>query len=205
MRPAGAPPYTTMAPTPYELRWRQKVLSLCAVFLQMIGIAAVLYQSPGYWTQPYHTSALSGQAWVDELIQGHPDRIYNELGMRLHVFLAFVANLRALGGLETSKKGVSVEEQAAIFLYACVTGLSVRHLGERFQRSNETISKYVPSPGLSIVLIVVVDISARSWMWFRASHSTQHMCSYRLRRHHWPVSSKTTPSFFHSSRMCLGP
>ncbi|KAH9172558.1 hypothetical protein EDB89DRAFT_1835298, partial [Lactarius sanguifluus] len=24
----------------------------------------------------------------------------------------------------------------------CVTGLSVQHLGERFQRSNETISKY---------------------------------------------------------------
>ncbi|TEB21271.1 hypothetical protein FA13DRAFT_1643125 [Coprinellus micaceus] len=66
----------------------------------MIGIAAILYQSPGYWTQPYHTSALSGQACVDELIQGHPDRIYNKPGMRLHVFLTFVANLRALGGLE---------------------------------------------------------------------------------------------------------
>ncbi|KAJ6457748.1 hypothetical protein C8R47DRAFT_920300, partial [Mycena vitilis] len=24
----------------------------------------------------------------------------------------------------------------------CVTGLSIRHVGERFQRSNETISKY---------------------------------------------------------------
>jgi hypothetical protein len=36
-----------------------------------------------------------------------------------------------------------LEEQLAIFLYACVTGLSVRHLGEHFQRSNDTISKYV--------------------------------------------------------------
>ncbi|KAJ6493691.1 hypothetical protein C8R47DRAFT_1269878, partial [Mycena vitilis] len=24
----------------------------------------------------------------------------------------------------------------------CVTGLSIRHVGERFQRSNETVSKY---------------------------------------------------------------
>jgi hypothetical protein len=32
---------------------------------------------------------------------------------------------------------------AAIFLYMCVTGLSVHHVGERFQRSNKTISKYV--------------------------------------------------------------
>jgi hypothetical protein len=179
----------SMPPTPYELRWRQKVLSICAVFLQMIGIAAVLYQSPGYWTQPYHTSALSGQAWVDELIQGHPDRIYNELGMHLHVFLAFVANLRALGGLETSKKGVSVEEQAAIFLYACITGLSVRHLGERFQRSNKTISKYVFLSFFSNVLTVVVDTSERSWMLFQASHSTQLMCSCQLWRPLWPVSS----------------
>ena len=62
------------------------------------------------------------------------------LGMRLHVFMAFVATLQLMGGLVTSKFGVTVEEQAAIFLYTCVTGLSIRHVGERFQRSNETIS-----------------------------------------------------------------
>jgi hypothetical protein len=109
--------------------------------LQVIGAAAVLYQDPNYWKQPYHTSALSGQAWVEELMKGHPDRIYNELGMRLHVFLSFVANLRLHCGFDTSRRGITVEEQAAIFLYACVTGLSVQHLGERFQHSNETISK----------------------------------------------------------------
>jgi hypothetical protein len=43
-------------------------------------------------------------------------------------------------GLGPSKH-VSLEEQLAIFLYASVTGLSIRHLGERFQRSNEIISK----------------------------------------------------------------
>jgi hypothetical protein len=107
----------------------------------MIGIAATLYQSSSYWQQRYHTSALSSEAWVNELIHGHPDRIFNELGMRLHVFTAFCANLQLLCGFTMSRKGVTVEEQAAIFLYACVTGLSIRHLGERFQRSNETISK----------------------------------------------------------------
>ncbi|KAK0440669.1 uncharacterized protein EV420DRAFT_1249896, partial [Desarmillaria tabescens] len=39
-------------------------------------------------------------------------------------------------------RNVFLEEQVAIFLYMCVTGLSVRHVGERFQRSNETIAKY---------------------------------------------------------------
>jgi hypothetical protein len=39
-------------------------------------------------------------------------------------------------------RDVTLEEKLAIFLYACVTGLTVRHLGERFQRANGTITKY---------------------------------------------------------------
>ncbi|KIM57747.1 hypothetical protein SCLCIDRAFT_129664, partial [Scleroderma citrinum Foug A] len=35
-----------------------------------------------------------------------------------------------------------VEEQLAIFLYTAVTGLSSRHVSERFQCSNETIVRY---------------------------------------------------------------
>jgi hypothetical protein len=34
---------------------------------------------------PYHTSALSGEDWVQELIHGHPNRIKTELRMHLHV------------------------------------------------------------------------------------------------------------------------
>lgn len=120
---------------------QRRALVATTYFLHIVGIAAVLYQDPQYWSQPYHTSALSGQAWVNELVNGHPDRIFTELGMRLHVFTAFCANLSLFGGIETSRHNVTVEEQAAIFLYACVTGLSIRHIGERFQQSNETVSK----------------------------------------------------------------
>ncbi|KAJ7849015.1 hypothetical protein B0H13DRAFT_1645300 [Mycena leptocephala] len=45
----------------------------------MIHLVVGLYASPLYWKQDYHTSALSGQAWVDELIVGHPNRIKCEL------------------------------------------------------------------------------------------------------------------------------
>ena len=122
-------------------RLQQQVLTATSYFLHVVGAAAVLYQDPNYWKQPFHTSALSGQAWVEELMDGHPDWIYHELGMHLHVFLAFVANLWLHSGLNTTQRGITLEEQAAIFFYACVTGLSVWHLGERFQHSNETISK----------------------------------------------------------------
>ncbi|TRM57500.1 hypothetical protein BD626DRAFT_373571, partial [Schizophyllum amplum] len=83
---------------------------------QVVVAVVFLYMSPHYWKQPYHTSKLTGQEWVNELKSGHPDRIHTELGMHLHVFLIFVEQLRALG-LEDMQEHVSLEEQAAIFLY----------------------------------------------------------------------------------------
>jgi len=89
--------------------------------------------------EPYHTSILTGQGWVMELLDGHPKRIRCELGVDRHVFLELIQELRRLG--HDRSKYVSLEEQLAIFLYMSVTGLTIRHVGERFQRSNETISR----------------------------------------------------------------
>ena len=36
---------------------------------------------------------------------------------------------------------VTLHEQLAIFLYTCVTGLTIRHVGEQFQHANVTISQ----------------------------------------------------------------
>jgi hypothetical protein len=88
---------------------------------------------------PFHTSILTGQAWVDKLLMGHPNRILFSLGMRKDVFLKLVSIMRSQG-LEDSR-WVTLEEQLAIFLHASVTGLTIRHLAERFQRSNATISQ----------------------------------------------------------------
>jgi len=65
---------------------------------------------------------------------------FPDVGMRVHVFLAFVHELRAVCGLGDSRH-VGLDEQVAIFLYMCVTSLSIRHVAERFQCSNYTISK----------------------------------------------------------------
>ncbi len=62
--------------------------------LQAVWLAITLYASQWYWKQSYHTSALTGAAWVNELVYGHPERIQNCLGMRVHVFLALVSELR---------------------------------------------------------------------------------------------------------------
>lgn len=89
--------------------------------------------------EPYHTSILSGYAWVQELLHGHPERIRTELGVHKEVFLSLVEELRSMGHGDT--RNVTLQEQLAIFLYMSVTGLSVRHTGERFQHANGTISK----------------------------------------------------------------
>ena len=107
--------------------------------IRVVGIATALYASANYFTQPYHTSKLSGQEWVEELMHGHPDRIHCELGVHLPVFINLIITLRGMG--YGDKQYVRLEEQLAIFLYGIVTGLSVRHIGERFQRSNETVAK----------------------------------------------------------------
>ena len=69
----------------------------------------------------------------------HPEHIHTELGVHKEVFLALIEELRSMGHGDT--KYVTLEEQLAIFLYMSVTGLSIRHTRERFQRANGTISK----------------------------------------------------------------
>jgi len=112
-----------------------------AMVAQLIVGTVIAYMTPFLDKEPYHTSILSGHGWVQELLNGHPDRIKNELGMRKNVFCALVQELQACG-LRDSKY-IQLDEQVAIFLYTCVTGLSSRHVAERFQHSHMTIQKYV--------------------------------------------------------------
>jgi hypothetical protein len=89
---------------------------------------------------PYHTSILTGEGWVLELLSSHPDRIKTSLGVSLDVFEALVQIL-VEHGFQRLRHGISVEQQLAIFLYTCVTGLSTHHVAERFQHSPTTISR----------------------------------------------------------------
>ena len=135
-----APIHGTRQPGHQHRRARFRIT--IAVLTAAATLAAVqlhqLHLSPAQPRILYHTSALTGLAWVHELLNGHPQRIMTELSVRRHVFLALYDELQREGLSDT--KHIALEEQLAVFLYACTTGLSVRHVGERFQHSNETIS-----------------------------------------------------------------
>ena len=119
---------------------RLRFLYLVACLVHIIGFLIGIYASPNYRKQPYHNSAFTGEMWVNKLIYGHPRRIRTELGIHLHVFLALEFELRMRCGLGDGRE-VSFREQLAMFLYMCVTGMNVEHVGERFQRSNDMVCK----------------------------------------------------------------
>ena len=124
----------------HMLRVQLMFMQNAVTILDVACLDVRTYYSRYYNKQPYHTSALTGNAWVQELLAGHPERIRSELGVHKHVFKVLLQLLHNAG--YNDSKHVSLEEQLSIFLYASVTGLSTQHIGERFQRSNNTITRY---------------------------------------------------------------
>jgi hypothetical protein len=134
----------------WEYKQLQPIILVAGVFVHTLVTGAIALAAPFFNKIPYHTSILTGEGWVLELINGHPKRIQSELGVRLHVFRHLVTALKVAG--VTQSKHIALEEKLAIFSYASVTGLSIQHLGERFQHSNETISKCVEQHQFSLYL-----------------------------------------------------
>ena len=120
-----------------------------------IACAAYAVASTSHLTtirHPYHTSVLSRPAWVRELLLGNGHRIRENLGLRRRVFCRLVTALEQKSGLCDSHRGITTNEQVAIFLYMVTTGLTLRKVAERFQRSTSTVSQYV-------FIQVVIDAS----------------------------------------------
>ena len=78
-----------------DLQTRQMFLQIVGLILRFNAAVAtvVSFTTHLYGKIPYHTSALSGAAWVAELLQGHPEHIQCELGVHKHVFWFLVSFL----------------------------------------------------------------------------------------------------------------
>ena len=92
---------------------------------------------------------------MQELLNGHPKCIHTQLGVDKEVFLALRVEIWAAGHTD-SHNGVSLDEQLAIFLYTCVTGITVWYVGEWFQRVNATT--YIPVCFFQTNLILLIPI-----------------------------------------------
>src|SRR5882724_2747953 len=76
---------------------------------------------------------------------GNPQHIKDQLEMAKHVFRQLTLQIASQTSA-THTYHVGLDEQVAIFLYTMVTNLSNRKVAEHFQRSGDTISKYVMLP-----------------------------------------------------------
>ncbi|XP_071699252.1 uncharacterized protein [Rutidosis leptorrhynchoides] len=86
------------------------------------------------------TSAQTGEAWVMEVLNGHPIRSVNAFRMHPDLFIKLCGELETNYGLQSTEK-MSTFEMVGIFMYTLALGLSNRDVMERFQRSGETISR----------------------------------------------------------------
>ena len=137
---AQLPPGQLEAAVSEVVTRRRHLLLLLSLVLVQISQLCLFIFSRRAPPMAQHTSILTGQAWVLELITGHPNRIKINFGVSLETFLALVCALNE-SGFKQSCNGVTVEEQLGIFLYTCVTGLSSQLAAERFQRSTDTITR----------------------------------------------------------------
>lgn len=115
---------------------RRKTLLLSIVLASASVMQGLIRRKP----IPKHTSILTGEAWLNELLLGHPGRFKESMGMEKPVFKALLLYLKVKSRLRDSKY-VSAAEQLAIFCHLVITGSTNRLLQERFQRSADTISK----------------------------------------------------------------
>jgi DDE superfamily endonuclease len=119
-------------------RRRNLLLAVSASFAG--AAAAITYYGNNFEKNAQHTSKLRGQQWMEELLEGHHQRMKDNMGISAEGFLYLRGLLIEKAGLQSTRY-MSATEQLGIFLYAVVTDLSMRKLAERFQRSTETIDR----------------------------------------------------------------
>ena len=80
-----------------RIRLQRCLQQYAVLFLSIILTATAAVLQSIETREPYHTSILTGEGWVMELLAGHPDRIRCELGVSHEVFSALISALREMG------------------------------------------------------------------------------------------------------------
>ena len=91
-----------------RIRLRRRMQQYAVLFLSIILTATAAILQSLETRELYHTSILTGEGWVLELLAGHPDQIHCELGVSYEVFAALISSLWEEG--HGNSKHVSLEE-----------------------------------------------------------------------------------------------
>ncbi|KAM7479047.1 hypothetical protein LguiA_027260 [Lonicera macranthoides] len=108
---------------------------------EMAAALVGLYYMSRVKTNPCRDSALSGSAYVKEILNGNKVRCREVCRMDLPVFHKLCDIVRKQGILHDTSR-VAIEEQLAMFLFTVGHSAGNRLVQERFQHSGETVSRY---------------------------------------------------------------
>ena len=95
------------------------LVGLAAMILLYVTIECIKKYTLCFNKTSIHTSILSGEQWVQELLDGHDERFYNEMGMHQPIFHVLLALLKADGGLRDSRYVTAWEQLATFLHYTC--------------------------------------------------------------------------------------
>lgn len=124
--------------------------------LNMLILAAttIWYAERYLDKKPCRDSALPGHDYVQELLEGHPERFRQVCRMERGVFMKLCEVLCERNLLQGTR-ATTVEEQLIIFLFTLGHNAVNRQVQERFQHSGETISRHFNN-----VLNAIVSLSS---------------------------------------------
>eukprot|EP00644_Phytophthora_capsici_P018505 jgi/Phyca11/130727/e_gw1.97.107.1 len=107
---------------------------------RVVALIAGYYSVRHICKNPCRTSVLTGAAWVAELEEGNPKRIFESLRMPKRVFRNLCAIVERNAPL-SPWANVQTNEKVAMFLYCLSRSASNNELQERFQHSGETVHR----------------------------------------------------------------
>ncbi|GJS94085.1 hypothetical protein Tco_0801053 [Tanacetum coccineum] len=87
------------------------------------------------------TSSRTGNILIQEILNGHPRRCYEDFRLHLDVFKDLCSDLKEHYGLQATRN-VSIEESLGIFLMILAHGCGNRLAQETFNHSGETIHRH---------------------------------------------------------------
>jgi hypothetical protein len=89
--------------TPEQKLWIIRLAGVAALIIVYSMIKCMQIYAARFDKMPLHTPSLTGDQWVQELIDGHKEHFYNEMGMRDTVFHQLLELLMREGGLRNTR------------------------------------------------------------------------------------------------------
>ena len=134
-------PHSVSLSGPYSTHTGNRVR---LIQLVLVGVALHLYalNIPRLYPQPLHDSRMSGVEKLWEWRGRHEHAMRDTLGIRPLIFERLLHEIRTFSHLPGSR-WISAKEQLAIFLYIARDGLNVRKTADTFNRSYETVHRWV--------------------------------------------------------------